>query len=85
MNKAKSTRRVRLLLRMGSPTCRLHTGNRDPVLELVQLRHTALPTHADDLVASIQRMLHHVLPEFPRGSDDANFHHPISSSAEARN
>src|SRR5215204_5529544 len=26
MNRAKSTRRVRLLARMGSPTCRLHTG-----------------------------------------------------------
>src|SRR5688572_10059651 len=26
MNRAKSTRRVRLLSRMGSPTCRLHTG-----------------------------------------------------------
>jgi hypothetical protein len=26
MNSAKSTRRVMLLARMGSPTCRLHTG-----------------------------------------------------------
>ena len=26
MNRAKSTRRVMLLARMGSPTCRLHTG-----------------------------------------------------------
>src|SRR5881227_2594370 len=26
MNRAKSTRRVMLLSRMGSPTCRLHTG-----------------------------------------------------------
>ena len=26
MNRAKSTRRVRLLSRIGSPTCRLHTG-----------------------------------------------------------
>jgi len=32
-----------------------------------------LPAYPDNLVAPIQRVLHHVLPELPGGSDDADF------------
>jgi hypothetical protein len=34
----------------------------DPALERVELAHAAFPAHADDLVATVQRVLHHVLP-----------------------
>src|SRR6185369_16847760 len=128
MNRAKSTRRVRLLLRMGSPTCRLHTGrpwlspssrslartavhrvslantrrhastwSSHPVapgysafddlafirrsrndsnapLEGIKLLHAALAAHADHRTAPIQRVLHHVDSELPRGPDDADLH-----------
>ena len=34
------------------------------------------PAHADDLVAAIERVLHHVLAELSGGSDDADPHRP---------
>src|SRR5712691_3744828 len=46
----------------------------DPPLERVELPHAFFPTHANHLIAPIQRVLHHVLPELPRGPDDANPH-----------
>ena len=50
----------------------------DAPLELVELPHALLPAHADHLVAAIKRVLHHVLPELPRGSDDADSHRACS-------
>src|SRR5215218_10489774 len=46
----------------------------DSSLELVELLHTALAAHANHLVDPIQRVLHHVPPELPRGTDDADPH-----------
>jgi CubicO group peptidase (beta-lactamase class C family) len=46
----------------------------DAPRERVELADALLAAHADDLVATIQRMLHHLLPEVPRGPDDADFH-----------
>lgn len=37
----------------------------DKPLELVEFAYATLPTNANDLVAEVKRMLHHVLPEFP--------------------
>ena len=37
----------------------------DAPLERVELRDALLPTDANHLVASIERVLHHVLPELP--------------------
>src|SRR5947209_9808841 len=46
----------------------------DAAGEPVELFRTLLTAHANYLVASIQRVLHHVLPELSRCSDDANLH-----------
>jgi hypothetical protein len=50
--------------------------------ERVELLHALLAAHADHLVATIKRVLHHVPPELPRGSDDADLHRmrPVSDS-----
>src|SRR5918994_790252 len=37
-------------------------------------RHALLSAHANHLVAPIQRVLDHVLPELPGGTDDADPH-----------
>jgi hypothetical protein len=54
----------------------------DAPLERVELPHALLPAHADHLVAPIQRVLDHVLPELPRGPDDADPHRvrPVAPS-----
>src|SRR5258706_4498621 len=44
-------------------------------LEGIKLLHTALATHTDHRIAPIERVLHHVDSELPRGPDDANLHH----------
>src|SRR5258708_25612706 len=44
-------------------------------LEGIKLLHTALAAHTDHRIAPIQRVLHHVDSELPRGPDDANLHH----------
>ena len=44
----------------------------DAPLERIELPHALLAAHADHLVAAIQRVLHHVLPELPGGPDDAD-------------
>src|ERR1700704_5793333 len=44
-------------------------------LEGIELLHAALAAHADHRIAPIQRVLHHVDSELPRGPDDANLHH----------
>jgi len=49
-------------------------SDRDAPLERVELPNALLPAHANDLVAPIERLLHHVLPELPGGADDANPH-----------
>jgi hypothetical protein len=46
----------------------------DAPLERIELSHAFLPAHADHLVATIQRVLHHVPPELPGGPDDADPH-----------
>src|SRR6185437_9676404 len=46
----------------------------DAPLEPIELPYAFLTTHANHLVAPIQRVLDHVLPELPRGPDDANPH-----------
>jgi hypothetical protein len=46
----------------------------DAVSEPAKLFHALLTADASHLVASVQRVLHHVLPELPGSSDDANFH-----------
>ncbi len=54
----------------------------DASLERVELPHAALPADADHLVAPIQRVLHHVLPELPGGPDDTDLHRvpPVAHS-----
>src|SRR3990170_9162859 len=54
----------------------------DAPLERVELPHAFLSANADHFVASIKRMLHHVLAELPRGSDDAYLHRapPLGTS-----
>jgi len=52
---------------------RLSRNNGDASFERVELPDALLPAHADDLVAPIERVLDHVLPELPGGSDDADF------------
>jgi len=47
-------------------------NDRDASLEPLKFLDALLAAHADHLVASIERVLHHVLPELPRGADDAN-------------
>src|ERR1700704_3190222 len=44
-------------------------------LEGIELLHAALAAHADHRIAPIQRVLHHVDSELPRGPDDADLHH----------
>jgi hypothetical protein len=46
----------------------------DAPLVRVELLHALLSTHANHLVASIKRVLHHALAELPRGPDDADPH-----------
>src|SRR5947209_6004974 len=48
-------------------------NDRDASLEPLEFLDALLAAHADHLETSIQRVLHHVLPELPRGADDANF------------
>ncbi len=51
------------------------TGNdTDAVLVSVELLHALGPAHADDLVSTVQRVLHHVLTELSGRSYDAHFH-----------
>src|SRR5882672_11656591 len=45
----------------------------DAPLERVELFHAALPARANHLVAAIQRVLHHVLPELPGRPDVHTF------------
>src|SRR5437868_9568408 len=47
-------------------------NDRDASLEPLEFLDALVAAHADHLVASIERVLHHVLPELPRGADDAN-------------
>ena len=47
----------------------------DALLERVELACAAFSTHANHLVAPIQRVLHHVLPELPGSPHDTNFLH----------
>src|SRR5689334_25202041 len=44
----------------------------DALLEGVELADALSPAYPDNLVAPIQRVLHHVLPELPGGSDNAD-------------
>src|SRR5207302_38015 len=44
-------------------------------LEGIELLHAARAAHADHRIAPIQRVLHHVDSELPRGPDDADLHH----------
>src|SRR3989440_3924621 len=44
-------------------------------LEGIKFLHTALAAPTDHRIAPIQRVLHHVDSELPRGPDDANLHH----------
>src|SRR5947207_3304984 len=46
----------------------------DAPLERIQLRHALLPADGDDLVAAIERVLHHVVPQLSGGADDADSH-----------
>jgi len=54
--------------------CRSRDDRHAP-LERVELADAFLAAHADDLVAAIERVLHHVAPELARRSDDTDFHH----------
>ena len=49
--------------------------NGDPLLERAELVYAAGAAHADHLVAAVQGMLHHVLPELPGKPDDADLEH----------
>src|SRR4051794_9844658 len=49
--------------------------NRDAVLEGIELFHAGVAAHADDLVAAIQSVLHHVLPELSGSPNDAHLPH----------
>src|SRR5215218_10955437 len=53
--------------------CRSRDDRHAP-LERVELADAFLAAHADDLVAAIERVLHHVAPELARRSDDTDFH-----------
>ena len=61
--------------------------DRHAVLERVEFRDALLPTHSDNLVASVERVLHQVVAELPRRANDAHLHpalvHP--SRLDARN
>src|ERR687898_245022 len=54
----------------------------DALLKCVELLDALLPADTDYLVATVQRVLHHVLPELRRGPDDADPHRvpPVVSS-----
>ena len=52
--------------------------DRDALLEDIELLHAAVAAHADDLVAAIQGVLHHVLPELSGSPDDADLLHARS-------
>ena len=57
------------------------TGNDgDTPFEPVKFAHAAFPTNANHLVASIQRMLHHIPPELPRCTNNANLFHILPYS-----
>src|SRR6185295_16907510 len=49
--------------------------DRDALLEGIELLHAGLAAHADYLVAAIQGVLHHVLPELSGSPDDADLPH----------
>jgi hypothetical protein len=46
-------------------------NDRHAALERSEFQDALLPAYADDLVASIERVLHQVLPGLPRSADDA--------------
>jgi hypothetical protein len=46
--------------------------DRDTSRELLELVHADLTADGDYLRAAVQRVLHHVPPEFARGPDDAD-------------
>src|SRR3954470_9092180 len=46
----------------------------DAVAEAVELSDALLAAHADDLVATVERVLRHVLPELAGDADDADLH-----------
>ena len=54
----------------------------DAPLEAIELLDAALTADADDLIAPLQRLLHHVLAELPRRSDDADpqGRHPVTGA-----
>ncbi|MEZ5520605.1 MAG: hypothetical protein R3F08_03895 [Dokdonella sp.] len=64
------------------------SGNEgDSLLELVELGDAALPTYTDHLVTAVERVLHHVLAELSRCTDDANLFHgvpPVAAAGSAR-
>ncbi len=63
----------RLLDDLGVVRC---SGNDSNVLpERVELAYAAFSTHANYLVAPIQRVLHHILPELPGSPHDTNSLH----------
>jgi hypothetical protein len=47
-------------------------NDRDTPRELLELVHTDLAAHRDDLVTPVQREPHHVAPELARGPDDTD-------------
>src|SRR2546430_1124849 len=47
--------------------------------ERIEFGGALLTAHADHLIAPVKRMLHHVLPELPGGSHDADPHHTYLS------
>ena len=56
----------------------------DALLERIELSDALLATDADDLVTAVEGQLHHVLPELPGGSDDADPHAPPSGAPTRR-
>jgi hypothetical protein len=44
----------------------------DELVEPTELLDALLPTHADDVVTAVERVLDHVLPELPGRADDAD-------------
>ena len=61
-------------LLMTSPSFVCPAMTVDASFERVEFSYAALAAHADHLIAAIQRVLDHVLPELPRRPDDADFH-----------
>ena len=55
--------------------------NLDTPLELVVLRNAALPAYANHLVATVKRMLHHVLAQLPGSTHNADLHGNLSCRA----